>query len=181
MMDEPDEAIRDRARVFAALWHGDQKYGDQPYLAHLDAVAEILAPYGPAVQAIGYLHDVAEDTPITARDLELTFGWRIAWAVSLVTDEAGRNRRERKAGTNVKLAGIGNSDEDRPALIVKAADRLANLRASSADDGSKLAMYRREHAEFRRAACRPGLCDELWGEIDAIIAGTREPTRNDQG
>ena len=68
------------------------------------------------------------------------------------------NRRERKARTNAKLAAV--SADDAAALLVKAADRLANLRASAGGGaGSKLDMYRREHPTFRAAVYRPGLCD----------------------
>ncbi len=157
-----------RARAFAVLTHGEQKYGDQPYSVHLDAVVEILVPFGEEARVVGYLHDVAEDTPVTLETLRDEFGERVAKLVGLVTDEPGKNRRERKARTNAKLAAVGA--EDSLALIVKAADRLANLRASAkGGPDSKLGMYRREHPEFRQAAFRPGLCDEVWREIEAII------------
>lgn len=32
-----------------------------------------------------------------------------------------------------------------------------------------MAMDRREHPAFRAAAYRPGLCDELWPEMDRIL------------
>ena len=35
-----------RARSFAIAAHGDQTYGDEPYVFHLDAVVELLAPFG---------------------------------------------------------------------------------------------------------------------------------------
>jgi len=157
-----------RARVFAVAAHGEQRYGDQPYSVHLDAVVEILAPFGEEAQTVGYLHDVAEDTPVSLEMLRTEFGERAAKLVSLVTDEPGANRRERKARSNAKLAAV--AEEDSLALVVKAADRLANLRASAAGGvDSKLGMYRREHPDFRQAAFRPGLCDDLWREIEAII------------
>lgn len=88
----------------------------------------------------------------------------------MVTDRKGASRAERKEQTNRKLAGV--TGEYEPALIVKAADRLANLRMSAAGGaGSKFEMYRREHAAFRQAAYRPGLCDELWREIEGIVNG----------
>lgn len=157
-----------RARTFAVAAHGEQRYGDQPYSVHLDAVAAILAPFGEAAQVVGYLHDVVEDTAVSLATLGAKFGERMAKLVSLVTDEPGANRRERKARSNAKLAAV--SGEESLALVVKAADRLANLRASAGGGAeSKLGMYRREHPDFRRAAYRPGLCDDLWREIDAII------------
>lgn len=33
---------RERAREFAIQAHGDQRYGDRPYVEHLSAVVEVL-------------------------------------------------------------------------------------------------------------------------------------------
>lgn len=159
-----------RARAFALAAHGDQRYGDQPYAIHLDAVAELLVPFGEAAQVIGYLHDVVEDTAVPLDAVRREFGDRVAACVALVTDEPGANRRERKAKTNAKLSSV--SGENALALVVKAADRLANLRASACGGpDAKLGMYRREHPAFREAAYRPGLCEELWRELDGILGG----------
>lgn len=160
------------ARVFAVRAHGEQKYGesDLPYSHHLDAVAKLLEPYGDEAMIVGYLHDVAEDTDVHLTTIRTVFGERVACLVSLVTDEEGPNRRERKAKTNAKLAAVGKEDE--LALIVKAADRLANLRESAKNQGgSKLVMYRREHPEFYKAVYRPGLCDVFWREMIMILDG----------
>jgi (p)ppGpp synthase/HD superfamily hydrolase len=156
------------ARSFALAAHGAQQYGGRhPYSFHLDAVVELLAPFCETAQVIGYLHDVVEDTAVSIDEIKLRFGDEVAECVALVTDEPGANRKERKARTNEKLSSIAAGNE--LALIVKAADRLANLRQSRGDD-SKLAMYRREHSAFRRAVYRPNLCDVLWHEMDEIIA-----------
>jgi len=164
MLESPREA-----RSFAIAAHGSQLYGDQPYVVHLDAVVASLADFGEQAQIIGYLHDVVEDTDVPLQTLREEFGDRVATCVALVTDEKGVNRKERKALTNAKLAAV--SGENQLALIVKAADRLANLRMSArSTEGSKLDMYRHEHAAFRQAAFRPGLCDALWAEMDRIIA-----------
>ena len=88
------------ARTFAVAAHGDQKYGDQPYSFHLDAVAEILAPFGEQAQIAGYLHDVVEDTPVQLEAVRREFGDKISECVALVTDEKGANRKERKRRTN---------------------------------------------------------------------------------
>jgi hypothetical protein len=61
---------------------------------------------------------------------------------------------------------------------VKACDRLANLRQSARGArGSKLDMYRAEHPAFRDAAYRPRLCDELWAEMDRVLAQVPSPHR----
>jgi guanosine-3',5'-bis(diphosphate) 3'-pyrophosphohydrolase len=169
-----DEAVA-RARMFAVTAHDDQRYGDQPYVVHLDAVAGLLAPFGEVNQIIGYLHDVVEDTTVPLDAVRREFGDQVAACVALVTDEPGANRRERKARTNSKLAVV--SGENALALIVKAADRLANLRASArGGSDSKLGMYQREHSAFREAVYRPGLCDELWREMNRILGGPSAET-----
>ena len=157
------------ARNFAIVAHGGQLYGDQPYVVHLDTVANLLGPFGEQAQIAGYLHDVVEDTAVGREQIAAEFGKAVAACVALVTDEAGANRRERKARTNDKLAAV--TAENSLALIVKAADRLANLRASvQASADSKLGMYRKEHGAFRAAAYRAGLCEALWQEIEEIIS-----------
>lgn len=156
------------AREFAVRAHGDQRYGSEPYVYHLDAVAGLLVPFGEEAQAVGYLHDVVEDTTIGIDAVRERFGDRVAAYVALVTDEQGANRRERKARTNAKLAAAG--PDASVALLVKAADRLANLRESArGGDDSKLRMYRREHPAFEQAAFRPDLCDEFWREMAQLL------------
>lgn len=165
-------AVVVRAREFAARAHGEQRYGEHPYLYHLDAVAGLLRPYGEAAQVVGYLHDVVEDTAVPLQEVREGFGEAVAECVGLLTDEPGANRKERKARTYAKLARVEGSL--RLALVVKAADRLANLRMSvDGENDAKLGMYREEHPAFREAAYRPGLCDELWAEMERILAGER--------
>lgn len=156
-----------RARDFALAAHGGQQYGNRPYAYHLDAVAALLAPFGEEAQVVGYLHDVVEDTAVDLDQIRQWFGERVAGFVALVTDEPGVNRRERKAKTNDKLAAAGV--DAALALVVKVADRLANLRESVAGDRSKLSMYRKEHAAFWQATYRPMLCNALWDEMTRLL------------
>lgn len=162
------------AQRFALRAHGSQKYGDQPYSVHLDAVFDLLcSSHGLDKQAaiVGYLHDVAEDTPVTLKEIEQEFGDLVARCVALVTDAPGATRAERKAATNAKLARVSAESDERIALIVKAADRLANVRASAlSGNDEKLKMYRAEHPAFREAAFRPGLCDDLWNAMGLILS-----------
>lgn len=162
------------ARAFALSMHGAQMYGVHPYSHHLDAVASTLAPYGPEAQVIGYLHDVVEDTSATLAEVRSRFGEKVAACVALLTDEPGTNRKERKSKTYAKLARVSGSEE--LALIVKAADRISNVRACVADANRDLwTLYRSEHAVFKASAFRPGLCDELWSELDALLQDGKLP------
>jgi (p)ppGpp synthase/HD superfamily hydrolase len=158
-----------RARDFAIAAHGQQRYGDQPYVVHLDAVAKLAAPYGEDAQTVAYLHDAVEDTAVTLDQVRALFSEHVAQCVALLTDERGGNRAERKLRTHAKLAQVSGASQ--LALIVKAADRLANLQMSSRVKGDpKLEMYRREHPAFRMAAFRPSLCDDLWAQMERILS-----------
>ncbi|HVL02273.1 MAG TPA: HD domain-containing protein [Dongiaceae bacterium] len=164
------------ARNVAVRAHGDQKYGVFPYIVHLDAVAEICQPYGDVAQTIAYLHDVVEDTDTTLQQVRNQFGDLVAECVSLLTDQPGANRKERKAKTYARLATVVGSTEI--ALVVKTADRLANVRTCVVDDNQQQwEVYEGEHLAFREAAFRQGLCPELWEELDALLGRWRPGSR----
>ncbi|HVH40805.1 MAG TPA: HD domain-containing protein [Labilithrix sp.] len=151
--------------------HGDQKYGDDPYVVHLDEVAALCAPYGEMAEAIGYLHDTMEDTDLTRDEIEAELGAVVADCVEALTDAHGANRKERKRLTYARMAAVDAATDLRLTLVAKAADRLANLRRCVKDSNRPLLeMYRKEHPDFRRAVFRPGLNEALIAEIDRIVA-----------
>lgn len=165
------------ARTFATQAHGDQMYGPHLYVHHLDAVAELARPFGDAAEVTAYLHDVKEDVAGLSLDaLRERFGDEVTEAVDLLSDPPGANRKERKTKAYARLAGTTS----RLALIVKPCDRLANMRACLEDGNERLLeVYRSEHEAFRAAAYRPGLCDEIWSELDVLadrlFPADREP------
>jgi guanosine-3',5'-bis(diphosphate) 3'-pyrophosphohydrolase len=157
-----------RACDFAIAAHGDQRYGARRYAFHLDMVATILQPYGAQAQIVGYLHDTLEDTRATRDQIEAAFGPHVAACVAILTDEAGADRKTRETLTYAKMAEVRGELE--LALIVKAADRLANVRACAADGlERKLTMYREEHVALRAAAYRRSICDALWHELEHAL------------
>ena len=160
--------MREKARNFAIDAHGDQKYGIHPYSVHLDAVAKIARPFGETAEAIAYLHDVVEDTEVSTKEVESQFGKLVADAVAILTDEPGKNRKDRKSKTYTKMSTV--SGETEIALVVKAADRLANIRACVADNNNDLLdVYKSEHPAFKDSAFRPGACNEIWSELETIL------------
>lgn len=162
------DKIKD-AREFALKAHKNQLYGQKPYIYHLEQVVAILADYGEEAQIIGYLHDTVEDTDTSADEIETRFGKSVAEAVKILTDEPGQTREYRKKLTYTKMAKVRGFAE--VALIVKAADRLANIRAClDWNRQDKLQMYQTEHKVFRAAVFRKNLCDSIWKEIDSIMA-----------
>lgn len=172
-MSEVNRSVA-RAREWAIEKHGDQKYGKgpdaKPYAYHLGAVAAIAAPYGDLAEVVAWLHDVIEDADVDEAMVAAEFGERVARLVCLVTNPPGEDKVAVVLGRDAKLAAV--EEDDAIALIVKAADRLANLRESM-KPGEKsarmLVKYRGEHVGLRAAAYRPGLCDAIWDEIDAIV------------
>lgn len=161
----------DKAKQLAVTAHGDKMYGQEPYSSHLDAVVELLEPYGDVAKAIGYLHDVVEDTDVDIRAIENGFGELVANCVSLLTDEPGKNRRERKETMYARLKQVEGKEE--LALVVAAADRLANVQACIAHKNKEnkklLKMYRAERDAFRDAVYRQDLCEDLWSRIETAI------------
>lgn len=179
----------EKARQLAVEAHGEQKYGDEPYSSHLDAVVDLLESYGDDAKVIGYLHDILDDTDVDIRTIEREFGHFISECVSILRDEPGENRKERKDKTYAKLARI--TGKEQLALVVCVADRLSNIQACiigvkaelpTTDKNlrkmkkklrernkSLLKMYRSEQSDFRNAVYRAGLCDELWSQIDSAL------------
>ena len=163
------------ARTFAAEAHakaGDT-YGGQPYTVHLAEVVAIVRTVDGSelAETVAWLHDVVEDTNQSTAEIEREFGRVVSVAVSCVTDPNGPNRRTRKARLHAQLRKLDHEQHEsyRIALLVKAADRVANVRACVASGDSRLNMYRREHAAFRAAAYRPGLAEALWSELDTLL------------
>lgn len=158
-----------QAKEFAKVAHGDQMYGKQRYTDHLDEVVGILRNfyYSHEDQAIGYLHDVIEDTDVTQEQLAREFNPFIAQCVAYLSDEKAINRKERKRLTNIKLKAI--PEEYNVVLRVKAADRLANMQSCiDYKLWSMLEMYCREYPEFKHAVYRPNICDDIWVKLDTI-------------
>lgn len=160
--------MKKTARDFAVERHGNQQYGAHPYYVHLDAVAAIAEPYGEQAMITAYLHDVVEDTNTTLEEIETLFGSLVARCVAILSDEAGPNRKARKIKTYEKMQRV--SGEESLALIVKTADRLANVKACINDQHQRLLdTYRQEHPAFTLAVYREGLCDELWEELNRLL------------
>ena len=162
------------AEQYARQVHAEDRYGDKPYAVHLEAVVAIVREYddSPEAEAAAWLHDVVEDSDRSVGDIERLFGREVSVPVACVSDPDGPSRRVRKARLHAQLAKL---DAEQPvyqrALLVKLADRLANVRASVAGSNQrKLKMYRGEQEAFRAAVERPSMFAEVWAEIDRLLA-----------
>jgi len=176
--------LEKQARIFAIAAHGNQKYGGgEPYVYHLDAVANLMAT--PTLKQAAYLHDVLEDTPITAQNLrDAGFGEDVITAVEFCSDQPGRNRRERKAATYAKAKSLKDDAREDVAIfmgfVVKLGDRVANLREClrSCDWKGIYQMYRKEADDFRDAyRLEHGMgvvSAHLWHEYDVLVSAKNE-------
>lgn len=159
-----------KARAFAVAAHGQQQYGPHPYIVHLDDVADRVRAAGGSDQAVqaAYLHDVLEDTPVTASDLGCKFRIEVASLVCAVTKKQG----QLFAGYLDQIAAGGPD-----AILVKLADRLANgtcsRSGSSLASPGRWANYEVQAPTFR-AALRPRSIaqpwgPDLWGQFDRLF------------
>jgi (p)ppGpp synthase/HD superfamily hydrolase len=157
------------AKQFAAVIHEDagQRYGDGPYSDHLEAVAKVLLRFDVIdrdLLASAYLHDIVEDCGVSLDVIKELFGEKVATLVSAVTDEAGLNRKERKAKTYPKIKALPE------AVMIKLADRIANVEMSLKTSNERMfKMYRKEHDEFTVNLRTIGVCDQFWKALDTLI------------
>ncbi|NIH77384.1 (p)ppGpp synthase/HD superfamily hydrolase [Ochrobactrum sp. P20RRXII] len=142
-LDPITQPLAFRARIYAAGAHAaiDQrrKYSTEPYIVHPISVACILSNYGyedDIVLAAALLHDVIEDTKITAEELRSEFkhipgAKKMIKAVVELTnvDRSFGNRATRKAEDRRRL-----SLASKTAHLVKCADILDNITGISQRD-----------------------------------------------
>lgn len=156
------------AAYFAISAHGNQTYDGYPYYYHLEEVVDILREFGYTDDKYiisGYLHDTLEDTAMSYNDIKKRFGVEIAEIVYAVTDELGRNRKDRKEKTYPKIKA--NKD----AIIVKLADRIYNMRNSFLKGHKMSDLYLKEYNGFRSALDTNDYeLDGLWIELDNMYS-----------
>jgi GTP pyrophosphokinase/guanosine-3',5'-bis(diphosphate) 3'-pyrophosphohydrolase len=127
-----DEALLDRAYVYAMRMHGKQKRASgDPYFAHPIEVAGILTDYrlDSATIATALLHDVVEDTLATPEQIAERFGPEVAKLVEGVTklSQLELQSEHTKQAENLRKFILAISRDVR-VLMVKLADRLHNMR-----------------------------------------------------
>ena len=176
------EDLYEKARDLAAKAHKDQTYSGEPYTVHLDEVEAVLVEHGfddEVLRALAQLHDIIEDTPLDEALLAKKFQWEIGHVVQLLSDVDGPSRRIRKRLTYAKMVRLICEWEVDPdahkmwlvelAVLVKLADRIANLRRSHGTDLMK--MYRKERDTFWLAYYSPEMkkARALWITYESLL------------
>ncbi|MBR6737933.1 MAG: bifunctional (p)ppGpp synthetase/guanosine-3',5'-bis(diphosphate) 3'-pyrophosphohydrolase [Clostridia bacterium] len=131
----PEEEVKILAKAyhFAKDAHKNQKRASgEEYFTHPCSVAQILIglkmDYATIVAA--FLHDVLEDTPVSASDIESEFGSEVLALVEGVTklDKIEFKSKEEEQAENFKKIFVSMASDIR-VIIIKLADRLHNMRS----------------------------------------------------
>ena len=148
------EKYLEKAMAFAKAAHGDQKYGDKPYLYHLLKVAKVATRYGGnEFQTVCcLLHDVLGDTDVSFSELAKAFSPQVAVIVGMVTNKPSKEE-------TFKIIR-----ENKNAVFVKLCDRIANCEA-----GNKNNKYKKEYPIFKKILYRPGEFEEMWKHLNYLL------------
>ena len=125
--------LETRAMKFAIQAHGDQMYGDHPYIYHLSQVVDnvMIRRFGDPILstyvAVAWLHDTMEDCGVIFKQIEDEFGLAIADAVKRLTKTRENTYEHYLAGCIVSAV----------AREVKICDTMANLNESFRNNRQK--------------------------------------------
>ncbi|MGA9281362.1 MAG: bifunctional (p)ppGpp synthetase/guanosine-3',5'-bis(diphosphate) 3'-pyrophosphohydrolase [Pseudolabrys sp.] len=127
-----DEALLNRAYVYAMKAHGEQRRASgDPYFSHPIEVAAILTDLklDDATIAAALLHDTIEDTEATRAEIDSLFGRDIGTLVEGLTKlkKLDLVTKEAKQAENLRKLLLAIADDVR-VLLIKLADRLHNMR-----------------------------------------------------
>lgn len=104
-----------------------RKQSGEPFVEHPVTVAALLSEqsdYGETVLAAAFLHDVVEKTGVDPDQIRSRFGDEVATLVAVLSEDHDLpSYEERKRALREQVIEAG-----RPATIIYAADRVANLR-----------------------------------------------------
>jgi (p)ppGpp synthase/HD superfamily hydrolase len=167
-------ALVHNAKVYGKRCHGETNhtYDNKPYDVHLEMVHHYATRYSYLLEdvksveiacAAAWVHDVIEDCRETYNDVKFHLGKEVADIVYALTNEKGRNRKER--ANDSYYEGIRSTPL---ATFVKLCDRLANASYSQTNGGHMLDVYRNEHLVFEKQL----KCDKynpMWDELSKLL------------
>ena len=179
-----DEAILNRAYVYAMRMHGSQKRASgDPYFAHPIEVAGILTDYrlDTATIVTALLHDVIEDTPVTPADISHLFGPEITELVEGVTKltKLELNNEHTRQAENLRKFILAISKDVR-VLMVKLADRLHNMRTLHyIKAAAKRERIARETLDIYAPLARSIGCHRICSELEELAFEHLNPVARD--
>ena len=131
-LTKKQERIIEKAFKFSEEAHKEQKrFSGEPYFMHPVAATKILLSINPDIETVAacLLHDVIEDTPITAQDIEDEFGEDIRFLCEGV-EKVAKIRVQKEEGQhkfeNFQKLFVAMGKDIR-VIFIKLADRIHNL------------------------------------------------------
>jgi hypothetical protein len=114
--------------------------------------------------------EMSDNIEKTEESIKSLLGEDIFEHVKAITDEPGKNRKERKLKTYKKTL------KNKIATTVKVADRIANVEESKKNDPKLLKMYKKEYPEFK-SNLKVDLGDnklnkileKMWNHLDSLM------------
>lgn len=178
-ISQTDRRLICEAFEFAYQLHkGQNRKSGEPYISHPVAVAGLLRELGgsPVMIAAGFLHDVVEDTDVTAEEIESRFGAEVRQLVEGVTKLSKlkfSSKTERQA-ENFRRMFLAMAQDIR-VIVVKLADRLHNMRTLQYMPAEKQRVIALETREiFAPLANRLGIGRFKW-ELEDLAFKYLEP------
>jgi (p)ppGpp synthase/HD superfamily hydrolase len=149
------ENLIEIAKEYAIFCHTSTNHFydiDKPYDVHLQLTFEYGLKFDYLLEenewvytlAACWCHDLIEDTRRTYNDVKNKTNKIVADIVYAVTNEKGKNRKER--ANDKYYTGIKNTPL---ATFVKCCDRLANIKYSVDNDSKMLDVYKKENNHFK--------------------------------
>tara|TARA_B100000131_G_scaffold115848_1_gene112823 strand:- start:1063 stop:3237 length:2175 start_codon:yes stop_codon:yes gene_type:complete len=131
-LDEEALGVLKQAYEFADKAHeGQRRQSKKPYITHPIAVASILCELEQELDTIiaGILHDTVEDTDVTSKQIEETFGKKVSVLVDGVTklNKLKFHSQQEAQAENYRRMFLAMA-EDYRVIIIKLADRLHNMK-----------------------------------------------------
>jgi GTP pyrophosphokinase len=178
----PDEiAAIEAAYEFSRSAHeGQFRKSGEPYISHPIAVADILAGWHLDAQTLtaALLHDVVEDTPATAPEIEGRFGKAVALLVDGVSklDKLSFESEQQAQAENFRKMLLAMARDVR-VILVKLADRLHNMHTMASMPPEKRKRIATETLEiYAPIANRLGL-HSVYQELEDLGFRYRYPNR----
>ena len=179
-----DEALLNRAYVYAVRMHGSQKRASgDPYFAHPIEVAGILTDYrlDTATIVTALLHDVIEDTEVTRSDIDGLFGVEVGELVEGVTKlsrlEATADYKRQAENLRKFILAVS---KDVRVLLVKLADRLHNMRTLHyIANAAKRERIARETLDIYAPLARSIGCHRICSELEELAFSHLNPVARD--
>lgn len=166
--------LDEQAKVRAINWHNsvNQYYNDWLYSKHLFDVVSVGKKFiyyvgeddKEKVIAGLWLHDAIEDARVTYSDVQKLFGIKVAEIVYALTNNKGRNRKERANKEYYK--GIRETEYG---SFCKICDRIANMKAGIESNGSMIDKYKKELEDFKKEVDPFNYYVDMWKYLNEIL------------